>query len=747
MPRTKSGLTMTDGRAGITYGGRRLTSIYSETHPNNMHKHNVQMAKAGVEVFILIVRGGFTREYHSTYFWRGDNDYGDETDRHDGLSLNRQAEEILNVKPDAHFMVRFSTSVPAAWAKAHPDHLQQSGKKRLNHSSYASRLAAEGRAETAKRIVEYCEKQSWAKRVVGYIAFGQDEGTHHLSLFHTMFDQAPVMQQEFRAWLKKKYGTNAKLQAAWGDPKATLAKATVPTEDEWQADLKRWKHWPQPKELRKYQDFFMLMRELQLMQRRMELAAIRKAAKRPVITATDAYKEPMLGWLHNDAFHGSSIGMVYRNTLLASGCFDAGKALDMHQLDALITPADYTARSNGFGWEAEGIGDSLVLRGKTIFIEDDARSWATNERKTQGAWRTVEECRAGLMRNLVIGASRGQFPYWMNVGGGYFDDPKVLKVVKEQVPVRRKLLTRPMERTEHAIAMILDDASPLDENFTSGFQNLAVLRQRNDHLCNTGIPWRVFLLSDLERDNFPVYRTYILPNAFRLTKKKLDLIRTKLMRNGSVVILGPGTGISNGRKLTAKPLSDLFGCQFKLENVESARRVLAYGGSHRALADMRGPVTFGDSFSYGPILTPPANLTGTGAVELGKPSSWWYNNTAGLVMKEFGKGAAGNGKAGDRGKNDCALVFSMAVPMPAELLRSLAIYGGCNPWSDLGDVVAANGNMVAVHSVRPGKRKIKLPDQYKVVDAVTGKTIANTAEQFTIELQSPDTRVFLLERE
>ena len=47
-----------------------------------------------------------------------------------------------------------------------------------------------------------------------------------------------------------------------------------------------------------------------------------------------------------------------------------------------------------------------VLRGKTIFIEDDARSWATEERRTQGAWRTVEECRAGLMRNLAIGASR-----------------------------------------------------------------------------------------------------------------------------------------------------------------------------------------------------------------------------------------------------------------------------------------------------------------------------------------------------
>jgi len=83
--------------------------------------------------------------------------------------------------------------------------------------------------------------------------------------------------------------------------------------------------------------------------------------------------------------------------------------------------------------------------------------------------------------------------------------------------------------------------------------------------------------------------------------------------------------------------------------------------------------------------------------------------------------------------------------MPAELLRSLAIYGGCNPWSDLGDVVAANGNMVAIHSVRPGGRTIHLPSSARAVDAVTGKAIGRKAKSFRSEMKSPDTRVFLFE--
>jgi len=73
-----SGLTPVNGRAcivpqGHVADGRCLTVIYSETHPCRMHEHNAQMANAGVEVFLLIVRGGFGGDYHTTWFWRDHN--------------------------------------------------------------------------------------------------------------------------------------------------------------------------------------------------------------------------------------------------------------------------------------------------------------------------------------------------------------------------------------------------------------------------------------------------------------------------------------------------------------------------------------------------------------------------------------------------------------------------------------------------------------------------------------------------
>jgi len=740
-----SSLKVIEGRPSVETDGERLTAFYSETFPTGMHKRNVQMAEAGVRVFMLIVRGGCDDDFCTSFFWQDDGVYGDDSAPDDDLSLDRQAEEILRAQPDAWFMVRWASEVPIRWAKRYPEELQASEKGLRRESSYASRRAAQGRAEMARRIVRYMESRSWADRVIGYAPFGQDEGTHSLSLHDALFDLSPVMRKEFRTWLRKTYATDQALQDAWGDPDVTVETAKVPADGEWHAARERWMHWPEPTELRRYQDYFRVHRELLWMQRKAELGAVKEAASRPAFATTDALKQPMFGWLHNDAFDAKAFGMPWRNILLASGSIDVGPMLDMPELDALITPADYTARSVGFGWEPEGIGDSLVLRGKTIFVEDDARSWATAERETQGAWRTPEECRAGLMRNLVLAASRGHIPYWMNVGGGYFDDPVVLQVVAEQEPVRERLLSRPHVETGHAIAMIIDDESPLHEDFTTGFQNLAVLRQRNDHLGLTGLPYRVFLLSDVQRDDFPQYRAYLFPNLFRLSPDRIALLREKLMRDGAVLVFGPGTGITDGEELNAEATSELLGFPLELDRKESARRVLVYGGSHRALSSVNAPETYGDSYVYGPILQPARDLAPSGAVELGKVTAWWYSNRAGLVLKESGKGAANNGHDGPRGKDDCAVVFSMATPISASVLRSLALYAGCNQWSDLGDVVAASGNMLAVHSIRPGERTLHLPKPSTVIDAVSGEQVARDRNTFTVTLESPDTKVFLLE--
>ena len=60
------------------------------------------------------------------------------------------------------------------------------------------------------------------------------------------------------------------------------------------------------------------------------------------------------------------------------------------------------------------------------------------------------------------------------------------------------------------------------------------------------------------------------------------------------------------------------------------------------------------------------------------------------------------------------------------------------------DGVAADGRMVAVHSVRGGVRHVRLPRPASVTDAVTGKLAGRRCTRFKTTMRSPDTRVFLL---
>jgi hypothetical protein len=164
-----------------------------------------------------------------------------------------------------------------------------------------------------------------------------------------------------------------------------------------------------------------------------------------------------------------------------------------------------------------------------------------------------------------------------------------------------------------------------------------------------------------------------------------------------------------------------------------------------AMKDMPG--IYGDSYKYGPILTPdPARLPGSGTVTLGEAITTWNVSAPGLVLKEFGRGGAGNGRPGLRGDGDYAVVFSAAIPLPAPLLRSLAHYGGCNVWVNSDAVVMASDSVVAVHSTEPGPVTLNFPRRMKkVTDAVTGNVVAVGVTSLQLDITPPETRVFFTE--
>ena len=116
--------------------------------------------------------------------------------------------------------------------------------------------------------------------------------------------------------------------------------------------------------------------------------------------------------------------------------------------------------------------------------------------------------------------------------------------------------------TVPGIAMILDDEAVLETNGDGRFMNEAVMWEWKTGLARSGVPLRIHLLEDLTLPNFPPHRVFYFPNLFRIDAARRKILEEKVLRNGNVVVWGPGTGISDGTTISAVQATAVTGFAF-----------------------------------------------------------------------------------------------------------------------------------------------------------------------------------------
>ncbi|OPZ83171.1 MAG: hypothetical protein BWY76_02401 [bacterium ADurb.Bin429] len=596
--------------------------------------------------------------------------------------------------------------------------------------SLASEKGMQATCDFVANIVRYCESQSWTDHIFTYLFYPLGEGLPSMNTHGYLFDHSPVMQGAYRRFVRAKYGTEEALREAWGEPDITFETVMVPLDEEWQGARAKTEHWVEEHELRKYRDYFLCNRELFLRWYRAIIHAANSAkTDRPVTFGIDMCKQPLMGWQICLAFNGTGPGADFPDILAAGGSIDIAEIIDEPGLDFLVTPADYTARAMGYELEPEGIADSLRLRGKCIMIENDCRTFVPGmEDDTQGAFRDLEECRAGILRNAAWSLTRGGLDYWCVPGGAYYTDQGIHDyAITPTARILNAAHNWPHVETEHAVAMVIDDGACIHEDGTSGYQNLAIMWQRVLGLAHCGIPYRLYLLSDLLHDNMPDYRCYLFPNLYKLDEDRLALLQRKIFRDGRMAIFGPSTGIIDGNALSAEWASRLLGVEMELVRKHAPRRVMI-GGNHPVAAALPAATVYGDSLPYGPILVPKRGaVEAGGAIELGTATLFWQLNRTGLFLAD---------------RCTHSLAWSVAMPLPGNLLRELARAGGCHVWDDDDDVVMASDTIAALHAVKPGPRTLKLPTPRTVWDLFSGEKLGDSLTEIQMTVTPPHTRVF-----
>ncbi len=661
------------------------------------------------------------------------------------LTLDRRAEMVLECDPEAYLMVRFVTRAPRSWRELHPVEffITEEGEL-LDRPSLASDLFWEMNARYAAALIQYVESRSWAHRVIGYANFHYEEGIHRPVAQGWLFDHNPAMLHKWRVFLEYKYGTEEALREAHGEAGLDFETVRIPRDrlrgpvPEF-AQLPYWQAGPENRPLR---DYLELTRDLWHLRFHHTSAAMAGAVERPVIFLHDALKQTMLGWNLYGFFNYPHTGQetswspAYPELMGGSGSIGVAELFDVPGCDGLITPHDYQARGSGGVYEPEGIADSAVLRGKYFYGEMDQRVG----QRDVGAARDPKELHAIIWRNFATSFTRGFNSYWMHgfFVDEWFEEEEVQQTVRRHIEVIEESIHWP-HQTVPGIAMILDDAAILETSGNGNFLNEAVMWEQKMGLARCGVPHRIYLFEDLDLDEFPLHRVFYFPNLFRVDQNRLELLRRKALRDGNVVVWGPGSGIADGQQIGPASASRLTGFEFEMLPANAPRRILISNFEHALTRDLDPALVIGGPLAYGPVLMP------TDGLELGLAWAKGGNNHTGLALKEFGRGARGTyAGAAALGEGDYAAVFTTAVPLPAALWRNLARFAGAHVYCQSNDVVLANQSMVALHSLQGGEKRIALPGEFQVCDVVSGAEYATSTRKIVFELEPPETRVFLL---
>jgi hypothetical protein len=631
----------------------------------------------------------------------------------------------LSTQPGTRLLIRFGLDETDVWKKANPDELvlTETGE-RLNVPSLASETFWGNSANAAGALVRWYEKQPYANKIIGYADFWRCEGTHESTIMGWLSDRSPVMTAAWRDYLRKTYGDDAKLQAAWGDPKATLAGA-VPPADRLRGPVREVAaipFWQAGKDNAPLRDWLLCLRGLFHQRVRQVAAAMKAGCNGRVPILHDMLKQPMQGWNITDFFNPNQPMQPFGLELMA-GCGSSGVAelFDAPGMDGLITPHDYQGRGMGGIFEPEGAADSCTLRGKLFLCEMDTRTYAGGFKGRESApARDLAEFEALTWRNLATALSRGWWPYWMDLYANWFSDPAMQPILARQVKVLNEATAWP-HQDEPGIAIVVDDRATLDTNGAGRYPFLAISEQLRLGIARCGVPYRIYLLEDLALSNLPAHKVWYFPNLFRCDERRLALVK-RVQKDGNVLVWGPGSGISDGEKIGAASAAKLTGFAFDLVPGNYQRRGLFLGG-HALTAGIAGQPC-GDGLGYGPQLFP----------KDGTP-----------LATAFDQQAQSHGALAVKEMEGWTSVFTAALPLPATFWRNAARVAKAHVWCETDDVVVASREIVALHSIVPGAKVIRLPRLSRVVDLITGNEVAAKAGEIGFELKAPGTRVFRLQ--
>lgn len=608
---------------------------------------------------------------------------------------------IVGRNPNAHFKIFYHLYMPPAWCKAHPEEVVRldNGVETLSNTprkslqpSYASEVWRKQMGEILTESIRIMRESPFADRIPYIrVCYGNCGEWNNFGYTEQAYvDYSKPMQRAFGAYLKEKYQSAESLQKAWGRSDVTFdSDNLVPSrENRWKGGDFVRANGAEGMPSVDYYEFF------------------QKFAAETVIHFARIVKQASEGKMLAGAYFGYYFGHYGVNPFHFQDCGQYGVPwlLAAPEVDFYGGPYSYTQRLTSLA--VNGITGSIRLAGKIWETENDERTHhSSGERnKMFGATANLSESIAMCKRNVMLNLEAGSSFYYYDFVRDWYWDPGYMETVAKMREIDFALRSGAWENPARLAIIFSEKTVPY---FTSRNDNM-ILRQAGNYfkkdLPYIGMPYDVYLTTDLAKINFSRYDAVLFPNCTYADDGLIADIHRYAAGNGRKLVFFHSPGLVNAEnRLDPAQSEKLTGIRIAFDPEKTVG--LMYGKYGRTrLAPVRFRTEIDD-----------AEATALGT---------WEDGAVAMAEKQFPEWKS--------------IVICHHAPDVA-MLRNLLSDNDVHVWSGgqsgLNQCMFA-GPLLAMYSRSAGNQTFRLPEKAEIaVDLFTGEVLARDSSE--IDFTSP----------
>ena len=600
--------------------------------------------------------------------------------------VRRQIRGVLLAAPDGAVVVRLHVNAPFWWNRAHPEegvqyandavqdqpsglpfNYEDGDVLRARRASLASLL---WRKEAGEKLREFCRRLAHTregKSVIGiHISGGVYGEWHPWGFIKQEPDVGTPMQQAFRNWLKTKYISDLRLQAAWSDSRFTLESATVPDSNERRCCADGF--FRDPAREQRVIDFYHCQQAIIADDIEFFCRIVKEQWGRPVLVGV---------------FYGYMQFGLCRQAM--NGHLEAQRLLESPWIDYFAGPPSYyepSRKAGGSGMERAPMR-SIQLHGKMWFDEID-NGYLQDKRERDfvrsgalGDTNYLPILQRSLWLPLVQGSGLWLYDFGPQRNTGWWDSPLYLQEIRRTLDYFRKT---------YGLVAIAPAVHPADVLAVWDTESFYAVKNVNTKLCEKGLDAAAealqcsgtsidhIYLFDLQRVELDNYKAIIFMNAWRLTPGLRQFIRDTVAQHGRTLIWNYGSGYSDGQRAGKDLVEQLTGVNLQPIKMATKPIWIMQSDTIENPEPLDPFLTVAD-FEWDPL----AILQESGAVV--------------MARKKY---------------PSHSMVFTGVPLQRSNVFRSLFRQAGCQVWNEKSDGLMVTDSHILLHSGTGGKRMLHL---------------------------------------